>query len=63
MAPSPFLMIVIGALLLMAGFAYAWRLRRRGGVPVWSRSFVIVCLMVGGGAGIVAAGVIALADR
>ncbi|MBD8585951.1 hypothetical protein IFT90_15455 [Frigoribacterium sp. CFBP 8766] len=55
----PLVLTIIGALIVAAGFAYAFNLRRRGGVRVGSRPFLAMTMTIGFGTGILVAGVIA----
>jgi len=52
-------MTIIGALIVVAGFAYAFNLRKQGGVRAGSRSFLAMTITIGLGSGILVAGVIA----
>jgi hypothetical protein len=52
-------MTIIGALIVAAGFAYAFNLRKRGGVRSGSRPFLTMTITIGLGTGILVAGVIA----
>lgn len=52
-------MTVIGALIVAAGFAYTFNLRKRGGVRSGSRPFLAMTITIGLGTGILVAGVIA----
>lgn len=54
----PIIETLLGIGLIGAGFAYAIRLRKGGGVAAPSRSFWIMCLLIGLGAGLTSAGVI-----
>lgn len=59
METVPLVMTIIGALTVVAGFAYAFNLRKRGGVRVGSRPFLAMTITIGLGTGILVAGVIA----
>ena len=60
MVVLPIVETLLGVGLIGAGFAYAIRLRKGGGVAAPSRPFWILCLSIGLGAGLVSAGVISL---
>ena len=59
METVPLVMAIIGALIVVAGFTYAFSLRTQGGVRVGSRPFLTVTIMTGLGTGFLVAGVIA----
>jgi len=59
METVPLVMTIIGALIVVAGFAYAFNLRKQGGVRAGSRSFLAMTITIGLGSGILVAGVIA----
>ncbi|TDT65485.1 hypothetical protein EDF20_0272 [Frigoribacterium sp. PhB116] len=59
METVPLVMTIVGALIVVAGFAYALSLRKRGGVRVASRPFLALAMAIGLGTGILVAGVIA----
>lgn len=59
METVPLVMTLIGALIVLAGFAYAFTLRKRGGVRVGTRPFLATTITIGLGTGILVAGVIA----
>lgn len=59
METVPLVMTMIGALTVVAGFAYARSLRKRGGVRVGSHPFLAMAIAIGLGTGIRVAGVIA----
>ncbi|KQM23377.1 MULTISPECIES: hypothetical protein [unclassified Frigoribacterium] len=59
METVPLVMTVIGALIVAAGFAYTFNLRKRGGVRSGSRPFLAMTITIGLGTGILVAGVIA----
>ena len=59
METVPLVMTIIGALIVVAGFAYALSLKKRGGVRVGSRPFLAMAIAIGLGTGILVAGVIA----
>lgn len=59
METFPQVLAIVGALIVLAGFAYALSLRKRGGVRVGSRPFLIMTITIGLGTGILVAGVIA----
>jgi hypothetical protein len=59
MGTAPLVMTIIGALIVVAGFAYAPSLRKRGGLQVRSRTFLAMAIAIGLGTGILVAGVIA----
>jgi len=56
----PLVLTIIGALIVVAGFAYAFSLRKRGGVRAGSRPFLAMTITIGLGTGILVAGVIAV---
>jgi len=57
METVPLVITIIGALVVVAGFAYASKLRKRERVQVGSRSFLTMTIMIGLGTGILVAGV------
>ena len=59
METVPLVLTIIGAPIVAAGLAYAFTLRRRGGVRAGSRPFPATTITIGLGTGILVAGVIA----
>ena len=57
METVPLVITIIGALVVVAGFAYAFKRRERGRVQVGSRRFLTMTIMIGLGTGILVAGV------
>ncbi|MBD8140674.1 hypothetical protein IFT36_08980 [Frigoribacterium sp. CFBP 13605] len=57
METVPLVITIIGALVVVAGFVYAFNLRKRGRVQVGSRPFLTMTIMIGLGTGILVAGV------
>jgi hypothetical protein len=57
METVPLVITIIGALVVVAGFAYAFNLRKRGRVQVGRRPFLTMTIMIGLGTGILVAGV------
>jgi len=59
--PTPLIvMLVIGLTMLALGFALAFRLRKRGGVEVMSRPWLVPVLTASAGIGVTGAAVSAL---
>lgn len=57
METVPLVITIIGALVVVAGFAYAFKLRKRGRIRVGNRTFIAMTIMIGLGTGILIAGV------
>ncbi|MBD8140499.1 hypothetical protein IFT36_08090 [Frigoribacterium sp. CFBP 13605] len=57
MEPVPLVITIIGALVVVEGFAYAFNLTKRGSIQVGSRPFLTMTIMIGLGTGILVAGV------
>jgi len=56
----PLVMTIVGAIIVVAGFVYAFTLRKRGGVRIPSRPFWGMILTIGLGTGIFVAGIMTI---